>query len=131
MIIDDDEDLASATSQTLRDAGHEVQIELDIKSATESLENRRPDLVILDVMFPEDSSGGFKMAWRIRSEYRIPVLMVTAVNAERALKLSTQDIDDVWLPVADFVEKPVAPDVLIDKVSRILKEGSSEPSGPK
>ncbi len=124
MIVDDDEDFASAASTVLRDAGHEVQIELDTESATGSMEKRPPELVILDVMFPEDSSAGFELARTMRHYNEklkgIPVLMLTAVNAKFPLGFGSRDIDDTWLPVSEFLEKPVDFDVLCSKVDALL-----------
>ncbi len=124
MIVDDDEDFASAASTVLRDAGHEVQIELDTESATGSMEKRPPELVILDVMFPEDSSAGFELARTMRHYNEklkgIPVLMLTAVNTKFPLGFGSRDIDDNWLPVSDFLEKPVDFDILRGKVDALL-----------
>ena len=124
MIVDDDEDFAAAASTVLRDAGHEVQIELDTESAIGSMEKRPPELVILDVMFPEDSSGGFELARTMRHYNEklkgIPVLMLTAVNAKFPLGFGSRDIDDTWLPVSEFLEKPMDFDVLLSKVNALL-----------
>jgi|ETNmetMinimDraft_26_1059896.scaffolds.fasta_scaffold24958_2 DNA-binding response OmpR family regulator len=124
MIIDDDEDFAAAASTILRNAGHEVQIELDTESATKSMEKRPPELVILDVMFPEDASAGFELARTMRHYNEklkdIPVLMLTAVNAKFPLGFGSRDIDDNWLPVSDFLEKPMDFDVLRGKVDALL-----------
>jgi len=62
LIIDDDEDFSAAASMVLQDAGHEVEVAQAPELGLESLERRKPDLVLLDVMFPEDSSSGFKIA---------------------------------------------------------------------
>jgi len=124
MIVDDDEDFAAAASTVLQSAGHEVQIELDTESATKSMERRPPELVILDVMFPEDASAGFELARTMRHHNEklkgIPVLMLTAVNAKFPLGFGSRDIDDNWLPVSDFLEKPVDFDVLRGKVDALL-----------
>ena len=126
MIVDDDDDFAAAASTILRNAGHEVQIELDTESATKSMEKRPPELVILDVMFPEDASAGFELARTMRHYNEklkdIPVLMLTAVNAKFPLGFGSRDIDDNWLPVSDFLEKPVDLDVLRGKVDALLLE---------
>ncbi|MHC4502565.1 MAG: response regulator transcription factor [Planctomycetota bacterium] len=129
LLADDDEDFASAAATVLRDGGHEVEIKLDIESAAKSMEEKRPDLLILDVMFPEDSTAGFTLARSMR-HYNdklkgIPVLMLTAVNIKFPLGFSDQDIDDHWLPVADFVEKPVDFDVLESKVTALLEKAAS------
>lgn len=124
LIVDDDEDFASTTATVLRTEGYEVQVELDIDSAVKSMENRPPDLAILDVMFPEDASAGFELARLMRHEKEklkdIPILMLTAINTKFPLGFGPKDIDDSWMPVTDFLEKPVDFDVLRDKVARLL-----------
>ena len=62
LLVVDDVDFASAEATVLSDAGHEVKIEHDIKNAEKCMSERCPDLVILDVMFPESSSAGFTFA---------------------------------------------------------------------
>ena len=125
MIVDDDEDFAAAAATILRNAGHDVEIELDTGSAAKSMENRRPDLVILDVMFPENPTAGFELARAMqRGDEKvkgIPVLMLTAVNAKFPLGFGPSDIDDTWMPASDFLEKPVDFDVLQSKVNALLK----------
>lgn len=124
MIVDDDEDFASAAATVLRQAGHEVQVELETDNAIKRMVEAKPDLVILDVMFPEDSSAGFELARAMRHRNEelknIPILMLTAVNAKFPLGFSSRDIDDTWLPIEDFLEKPVDFDVLTDKVASLL-----------
>jgi CheY-like chemotaxis protein len=132
LIIDDDEDFADTTATVLRKEGHNVQIELDTDDAAQSMENKRPDLVILDVMFPEDASAGFELARYMRHESEklksIPILMLTAINAKFPLGFGPQDIDDIWLPITDFLEKPVDFDVLRSKVAKLLHEDTSADS---
>ncbi len=124
LIVDDDEDFASTIATVLRTEGYEVQVELDIDSAVKSMENRPPDLAILDVMFPEDASAGFELARLMRHEKEklknIPILMLTAINTKFPLGFGPKDIDDSWMPVTDFLEKPVDFDVLRDKVAKFL-----------
>ncbi|MEJ2703742.1 MAG: hypothetical protein P8Z79_15005 [Sedimentisphaerales bacterium] len=83
-------------------------------------------LVVLDVMFPEDESGGFELARFMRRQSEkltnVPILMLTAINTKFPLGFSTKDIDDDWLPVADFLEKPVDFELLRHKVSMLLSE---------
>ena len=126
LIVDDDEDFASTAAIVLRKEGHEVEIELSTEEAEESMEKKTPDLVVLDVMFPEDDSAGFELArfMRHKSETlkNVPILMLTAINTKFPLGFGTKDIDEDWLPVADFLEKPVDFDVLRNKVSTLLKE---------
>ena len=122
-MIDDDEDFALAAATVLRSEGHEVDILLEAEGAAEKIAARPPDLVILDVMFPEDPSAGFKVARAIRRSDAlegVPVLLLTAVNSEFPLGFSNNDIDPEWLPVTEFLEKPVDLDVLKSRVASRL-----------
>ena len=127
LIVDDDEDFASTAAIVLQKEGHNVEIELSTDDAEKSMENKTPDLVVLDVMFPEDDSAGFELArfMRHKSEKlkNVPILMLTAINTKFPLGFGMKDIDDDWLPVADFLEKPVDFEVLRHKVSALLSEG--------
>jgi len=129
LIVDDDEDFASTAAIVLRKEGHDVEIELDTDDAAKNMESKRPDLVVLDVMFPEDDSAGFELARFMRHKSEtltsVPILMLTAINTKFPLGFGTKDIDDDWLPVADFLEKPVDFDVLRHKVSELLREDNT------
>lgn len=129
MVVDDDEDFALATALVLRNAGHEVQVELETGTALKSMEDRSPDLAILDVMFPENPSAGFELARQMRHDTEqlkeIPLLMLTAVNTKFPMGLGFGDIDNDWLPATEFLEKPVDPDVLQNKVADLLKQNGS------
>ncbi len=129
LIVDDDEDFASTTATVLRKEGYDVQVELDIDSAVKSMESTPPDLAILDVMFPEDASAGFELARSMRHESatlkNIPIHMLTAINTKFPLGFVPKDIDDRWMPVTDFLEKPVDFDVLRDKVAKLLNAKST------
>ena len=48
--------------------------------------------------------------------------MLTAINAKFPLGFSANDIDEYWLPVSEFLEKPVDFDALLKKVSALLEQ---------
>ena len=127
MIVDDDEDFAAAVAKVLRDEKHEVEVLTETTGALERLEMRPPDLLVLDVMFPEDATAGFKMARAVRQSTtglaRVPVLMLTAVNQKFPLGFAPRDIDGDWLPVSEFLEKPVDLDVLVERATALLRRG--------
>jgi CheY-like chemotaxis protein len=126
LIVDDDEDFAAAAAHALRAGGYEVATELDPRSAVRSVEQREPDVAILDVMFPEDPEAGFELARVIRhlneKTRRIPILLLTAVNTGTPLGFSTEDADKEELPVDGILEKPVDLDVLGHKVGELLRK---------
>ena len=124
MIVDDDEDFTSALVATLEAAGYEVAVECDPTAAVAKMEARTPDLAILDVMFPEDASAGFALARSLRQRSDalrdVPILMLTAVNEKFPLGFGVNDIDDNWLPVSDFLEKPVDLRLLPQRIEALL-----------
>ena len=125
MIVDDDEDFAVAAATVLRNSGYEIQVESDIPGAILSMKKKQPDLLILDVMFPESDEAGFELARNMKlfeeTLKQIPILMLTAINSKFPLGFSSLDIDDNWLPVEDFLEKPVDFEILSNKVAALLK----------
>jgi DNA-binding response OmpR family regulator len=125
LVVDDDEDFTNVASVVLGSEGHEVEVALDIDTATNSMNQRKPDLVVLDVMFPEDNNAGFELARTIKGPSGafkdVPILMLTAVNEKSPVKFSSGDIDEAWLPVSDFLEKPVDLDVLKNRVRALLE----------
>ncbi|MCK4903652.1 MAG: response regulator, partial [Candidatus Marinimicrobia bacterium] len=65
---------------------------------------------------------GFHIAYQIRNDEEIkdiPILMITAVGAQTGFKFDMQRDED-FLPVNEFIEKPVNPQVLLDTVKRNL-----------
>ncbi|MBT3380252.1 MAG: response regulator [Lentisphaerae bacterium] len=131
LIIDDDEDFALAAQMVLVSHGHEVDIRTTTKNAIVNMERRPPDLVILDVMFPEDASAGFALARRMRHFSSrladIPILLLTAVNSRFPLGFTERDLDDEWLPGDGFLEKPTDLGTLTMRVSTMLAPQSRLP----
>ena len=106
LIVDDDTDFAGAVCTMLESRGHETATETDADKAVDRIRQRRPDAVILDVMFPENDTAGFDVARAIRRNFGgLPVILLTAVNNTFPLGFSNKDRDANWLPVAEFMEK--------------------------
>ena len=125
LIVDDDEDFAAAVARILHSLGHEVEIELKAESALSHMERRIPDLIILDVMFPESSTAGFDLSRAIKANEKlkdVKIILLTAVNEKFPYGFSTKDIGTKKIPVDDFVEKPVDLNVLKNKIIQALKK---------
>ena len=130
LVVDDDPDFAGSVAAVCESLGHEVITANTTHDALARIEQRRPDGVVLDVMFPEDPSGGFQLAREIRRRFgALPILMLTAVNQQFPLGFSDKDIDNKWLPVSDFLEKPVDFAVLREKVTQLLARASNVAAG--
>ena len=121
MIIDDDIDLVEAMRITLETDDYEVIDAQEGKKGLEILKKEKPDLLILDVMMGTLDEG-FHIAYQIRNDEKIkdiPILMITAVGAQTGFEFDMQRDQD-FLPVNEFIEKPVNPQVLLDTVKRNL-----------
>ena len=113
--------ISPALSTVLENHGYEVAVESVAERAVERIRHRRPDAVILNVMFPESDTSGFEVARAIRRAFgELPVLMLTAVNQSFPLGFSKEDQEATWLPVAEFLEKPVDFALLREKLASML-----------
>ena len=124
MIVDDDPDFVDSISRLLKSKGHELTTINDTEGVVEQLERDPYDVLILDVMFPENAAAGFHLAQEIRKHEdlsRLPILILSAINTKFPMGFGPGDIDDAWLPVQDFLEKPIDFDVLADKVETLAK----------
>ncbi len=124
MIVDDDPDFVDSISRLLKRKGHELTTIYDTEGVIEQLERDPHDVLILDVMFPENAAAGFHLAQEIRKHKnlsRLPILILSAINTKFPMGFGPGDIDDAWLPVQDFLEKPIDFDVLTDKVETLAK----------
>ena len=92
-----------------------------------NLKAENPDLMILDLMMPKmDGFGVCKELQDPRwSKYKnIPILVLTSVREEasrRRYELET----GLELDVDDYVEKPMSPDVLLDRVNKLISKKKS------
>ena len=126
-IIDDDHDIVEAISMVLKANDYDVKSQYNDEDVAKNISEYGPDLIILDVIFPEDESAGFKIARDISKDKKIssiPVIMLSAVNEKGIYRghFSNQDIDQSWLPVAQFVDKPVQPKELLKIVGSTLNK---------
>jgi len=122
LIIDDDPDITEAMTVVLENKGYEVRSAQDGDEGMERLKEARPDLIILDVMM-RTSQEGFELSRELKhnAQYKdIPILMLTAVKQKKGLDFKSAAGDETWLPVEAFLDKPVKPDMLIEKVQDLL-----------
>lgn len=100
-------------SDALRKQGYDVAEAVDGPQALEIFRNNQFDLVITDFVMPE--LDGFKLAERIHSRSpQTPVIFMTAYLSMRLGKIILQGM-------AEFIEKPVAPEILLPMVRRLLR----------
>ena len=126
-IIDDDRDIVESVSIVLKANSYEVSAQYDDENVVENVLKYNPDLIILDVMFPENSSAGFNIARELNRNAKsenIPIIMLSAINERGSYpgKFSSEDVDKEWLPINMYLDKPVQPGELLEKVKSILEK---------
>ncbi len=123
LIIDDDVDMVDAEKMVLENNGYTVITANDGKEGYEKIKSEKPDVIILDVMMatPEE---GFQLAYKLRNEKElsnIPIVMVTSVSKVTGFSFDPKK-DENFLPVNQFLEKPIKPEDLIAAIENALKK---------
>jgi len=123
MIIDDDVDLLETLQEALSGPETTIVTRDTTDGAIEAMLEQRPELLILDVMFPENPAEGFDLAREVRTKEELrslPIILLTGINQEVPGGLSREDLGDEWFPVQDLLEKPVELSVLRARVKELL-----------
>lgn len=117
-IIDDDLDIIEASSLVLQSKGYEVVSAQNPDEGYQLIKEKNPALIILDVMMDEPDDGFFLAQKLRREKIETPILMYTSVSKTVGFEYEAGDM----VPVNDFVEKPISPSKLIEKVESLLKK---------
>jgi DNA-binding response OmpR family regulator len=123
LVVDDDPDILEAISMILESQGYGVITARDGVEGLANLKAEKPDLMILDLLMPK--MDGFAVCKELQdprwAKYKdIPILILTSVREEasrRRYELET----GLELDVDDYVEKPVSPDTLLERVGQLIK----------
>jgi CheY-like chemotaxis protein len=125
LIVDDDPDQRLTVRLPLEAAGYTVHEATNFDEGLVAAKQLKPDLIILDVMM-DSATAGFQLALSMHSpdpdsefkEFRnTPIIMLTAIHSTTSLRFGP---DEYYLPVNDFLDKPVNPDILLATVRKHL-----------
>lgn len=117
LIVDDDPDVVEATTLFLKKEGHEVHSAFNKADGHKAIADIKPDLLILDVIM-EQPDDGIAMAQELRrSGFKQPILMFTSISKVIGFDFGK---DSDLVPVDEFVEKPIKPAALLEKVNKLL-----------
>ena len=127
LVVDDDPDILDAVAMILESQDYTVYTAHDGIEGLATLKAENPDLMILDLMMPK--MDGFAVCKELQdprwSKFKkIPILILTSVREEasrRRYELET----GLELDVDDYIEKPMSPDVLLERVSSLIKKKKS------
>lgn len=116
LIIDDDEDIIETVSLLLENEGFNVSAADNVEKGLQMVREDSPDLVLLDIMFPEKKTRGFEAAAEIKEiNGDLPVFAFTAINREYSFDFAKEEIK-----ADEFINKPVATDKLVELIGNYL-----------
>jgi DNA-binding response OmpR family regulator len=125
VLVEDDPHIADLVDMYLRREGFRVLQATEGRRGLELVEQDRVRLVILDVGLPGDLDG-LEVCRRLRATRTVPVLMLTARDAEIDRVLGLE------LGADDYVTKPFSPRELVARVKAILRRAEGPPrEGPE
>ncbi|MHA3224504.1 response regulator transcription factor [Globicatella sulfidifaciens] len=117
LVVDDESSIVTLLQYTLENAGYEVDVALDGKTAYQMIKSEKYDFIVLDVMLPQMS--GMDVCRRVRQKgIQIPILMLTARADEY------DKIIGLELGADDYMTKPFSPNEVLARIKAILRRSS-------
>ncbi|MET9513687.1 response regulator transcription factor [Streptomyces sp. NPDC002994] len=123
LVVDDDPTVAEVVTGYLERAGFTVTQAADGPAALRQAKDRRPDLVVLDLMLP--GMDGLEVCRELRADGPVPVIMLTARGDEDDRILGLEVGAD------DYVTKPFSPRELVLRVESVLRRAAAQHPGPQ
>jgi len=121
LVVDDDPGIVDVVSYALRNEGFEAEGVSNGEAALEAARTDSYDLMILDLMMP--GMSGLEVCRRVRTESKIPIVVLTAKDAELDRVLGLE------IGADDYVTKPFSVPELISRVRAILRRRELDREG--
>ncbi|MBD2013543.1 response regulator [Microcoleus sp. FACHB-53] len=119
LVVDDDVALALALVSEASSWGIQADIASNLAKAREAIAHIRPDVVLLDLCFPESPENGFDLLTELTLEQpSVPVVVFTAQES------FTQRVKVARLGGRGFLQKPVTPAQAMEAISQLLQQSS-------
>jgi DNA-binding response OmpR family regulator len=122
LVVDDERTLRETLAESLETEGFAVVQAADGRAAVEAFRHHHPDLILLDLMLPELS--GTEVCRIIRAESGVPILMLTAKNAE------VDKVVGLELGADDYVTKPFSFRELLARIRALLRRSEVQVQTP-
>ena len=116
LIVDDNSDIRNILNELLIDAGYKTRIAANYNQALKEIDNKIPDVAILDVKLDKGDNDGIELLSHIKSKNKdVPVIIITGhANIEMA-------VNSLKHGAFEFVEKPFDQARLLNFVSRAVE----------
>lgn len=119
-IVEDDKNIREIESYALKNSGYDTGEFEDAKSFYSALENKIPDLILLDIMLPDED--GLEIVKKVRHNFktaRVPIILVTARTTE------LDKVKGLDIGADDYLTKPFGIMELISRVKALLRRSRS------
>ncbi|MCI9491588.1 MAG: response regulator [Lachnospiraceae bacterium] len=117
LTVDDTAIVLTRILNTLQEDYTVVTVNSGVR-ALKYLEQEKPDLILLDIQMPQkDGIETLKEIRNMAGRADIPVIMLTGVEEKEIVLKSAK------LGICDYILKPFAPDVLLDRINRVFGQG--------
>ncbi|MEM9568956.1 MAG: response regulator, partial [Cyanobacteria bacterium P01_E01_bin.34] len=118
LVVDDDVDLAALISLEASTWGIQAHTAISVDKARQAIDQHPPDVVLLDLGFPDSTDSGFTLLEELATENTdIPVVVFTA-SEDFATRVKVARLGG-----QAFLQKPVLPRQVLEAVSQILDQG--------
>jgi CheY-like chemotaxis protein len=127
-LVDDDPDFLDMHMAVLKNHGYEIITAASGPEGLARVRTEMPDAIVLDLMM-EKHDAGFLFSRKIKADplfKDIPILMVTSVAEATGFRFSFED-DGYWMKADDFLDKPVKPEVLLERLDALLRKRRDTP----
>jgi CheY-like chemotaxis protein len=122
LIIDDDPDFVEGIKAILDGADYDTEVAYNPKDGWAALKQSKYDLLCLDIMMGRGAEG-VMLARKIRKDAvlrEMPVLIITSIREQIAFLFPGQAVHPGFVPVDELVEKPVEPELLLQKAGALI-----------
>ncbi|MBM2824404.1 MAG: response regulator receiver protein [Dehalococcoidales bacterium] len=120
LLVDDDSDFVEATKMLL-ETRYNVSVAYEGNEGIRKAKEEKPDLIILDVIMPK--KDGFAVCEELKGDpnlRKIPIMLLTSF-AVRMAETTTSVAQAMITEAEDYMDKPVSPAQLFQRVEKVLK----------
>ena len=121
-IVEDDTNIQEIEAIALKNSGHNVEQFEDAKHFYKKIEEKLPDLAILDIMLPDEN--GYEIVKKLRKNpatKKLPVIMVTAKTSEIDM------VKGLDIGADDYIKKPFSIIEFITRIKAVLRRTVEQP----
>lgn len=124
LVVDDEPGIRTLVQEILEEEGYEVRLAENGETARKAMQDKAPDLVLLDIWMPDLDGISLLKEWVSSGQANMPVVMMSGHGTIHTAVEATR------LGAFDFLEKPVPYKRLLDTVERALRQTQKPPALP-